>query len=111
MAAEVCLLLMQSLMGDCDAQATEAIDSPPSVVTPAAREVTTTRIAHRANDTITPTTARALPQFGELCQGEAAQQPAICVLPKIARNQAPSSTAASAAIAEPMPLNLSLIHI
>jgi hypothetical protein len=82
MAAEVCLLLMQSLTGDCDAKAIAPPDRPPSTVMPSAREMTGTSVMLIALvDTIAPVAAQTLPQFGELCQGDEAQQLAICALP------------------------------
>ncbi|WP_204139989.1 GDSL-type esterase/lipase family protein [Halomicronema sp. CCY15110] len=106
MAAEVCLLLMQSLTGDCDATAIASPDRPPSTVMPSAREMTDAVMSDRASDAIAPVAVRALPQFGELCHGETARQLAICALPGMARNQASSSPADSTSSVAPMPLNL-----
>jgi lysophospholipase L1-like esterase len=92
MAAEVCLLLMQSLTSDCSAELPPMEGSIPHVeeTTPtAASDIVTTK----AEETIAPTAAKTEPQFGQLCDGEQAQRLVACVLPSSAQSTgtAPSS--------------------
>lgn len=79
MAAEVCLLLMQSLNGECNANLPSMETAIPQVE--AARRTAEPMVESAAVEAIAPTTAPTVPQFGKLCEGENAHKLTACVLP------------------------------
>ncbi|MGF1458518.1 MAG: GDSL-type esterase/lipase family protein [Leptolyngbyaceae cyanobacterium] len=101
---------MQSLTGDCDAQPSAPMVSPPSVTqsesddsTPAAVTVDTA-IAPRKSTT---------PQFGKLCEGDLGNQLAVCAVPSKAREHWPAphsgvdldkSRSSATAVSPPVPV-------
>lgn len=128
MAAEVCLLLMQSLTGDCEAEAIAPNLKMPSVVAESQTESAEAAVTTVAN-AIAPIDRQTTPQFAELCNRVEAEQLAVCALPAMARENgrgprssmrapisresaqpspalAPTATAATLPITQPAPLNL-----
>ncbi len=103
MAAEVCLLLVQSLTGDCQVHSPNA---SASQIEHSQRDqisgnvtATETRVGKR----IKPTTSPAEPQFAKLCEGDRAQQLAVCLLPSQAQKSwtIPQSVRSPAVTREP----------
>lgn len=99
MAAEVCLLLMQSLTGECHVELPEMESSIPQVEEPTNREQAA--IAATADEAIAPASTPAEPQFGNRCDGENASRLVVCALPAKARENwtAPSSSMAMPTVA------------
>jgi len=93
MAAEVCLLLMQSLTGDCD----WPVMMPTTHRPVATADSPTDRTGDRAtilSEAIAPAAVQAAPKMGDLCSGDQAHRLAVCVVPAKAREnwQAPTPT-------------------
>ena len=106
MAAEVCLLLMQSLAGDCHATTIDPTVTPPSTVAPSERETASPDVT-QGRHAIAPAATRVRPQFGDLCDREEARRLAVCVLPGATTTSSPSQTAtAPLPVTHPVPLDL-----
>ncbi|MGD1860663.1 MAG: GDSL-type esterase/lipase family protein [Leptolyngbyaceae cyanobacterium] len=127
MSAEVCLLLVQSLTGDCEATAI----APPTNLTAVAAQPDPVSENHAvAAKAIAPTTASATPQFADFCDSAPGQQAEICTLNSLSRRNlhgsqsvaAPNSAAAAAStrttaalasppsVTLPVPVNLPTAH-
>lgn len=98
MAAEVCLLLMQSLTGDCDTPGTAPVESPPASVADSPHDLTS-ETATVMSEAIAPGETATAPQLGRSCHGEGADRLANCASPAQARVkwQAPLPTPATTA--------------
>lgn len=101
MAAEVCLLLMQSLTGQCDRPAI-APETLPATVTASPTDLT--RDAATVSDAIAPVTTAIAPQLSELCRDNLASRSTPCAVTTLAPAtwQAPSPTAATATASQPV---------
>jgi len=94
MAAEVCLLLMQSLTGECNADLPNMASPIPQVQeSNSLEDVASTATSVQTN---APTPAKTEPQFGNVCEGNHAQRLVVCVIPSKAQENwtAPRSMAA-----------------
>ncbi|NEQ44887.1 MAG: lysophospholipase [Leptolyngbya sp. SIOISBB] len=106
MAAEVCLLLMQSLVSDCDTTTDVPTITPPATIAPSEREAAGADVT-RDSAAIAPAVTRGNPQFTELCERADANRLAVCVLSDVAPASPPAQTAAAPLpVTHPMPLNL-----
>ena len=94
MAADVCLLLMQSLSGECNAELPKIDISVPQVEEQA-RTMEREVVEPRADAEIAPTASEAAPQFSHLCIEETEHQLVDCVLP--------SETQPSRTVSNPTP--------
>lgn len=122
MAAEVCLLLMQSLTGDCDRPAI-APAPPPVTVTASPTDLTSETVT--VSDAIAPAETAIAPQLSTPCRDDSAGHLTACAVsvPAPATRQAPApvsptasasppsrvvtpAVAASSAIARPAPVEL-----
>ncbi len=109
MTAEVCLLLVQSLQGDCPFTLPEPVpDGPPPLAAEHPRQMEASTPATAS--TIAPAHQTSHPQFGDeklLCSGEQAERLMLCALPSRAKTQvqgqipAPSPAAAIEAVPSP----------
>ncbi|MEM1292734.1 MAG: GDSL-type esterase/lipase family protein [Cyanobacteria bacterium P01_H01_bin.162] len=100
MSAEVCLLLIQSLTGDCEPPVTPESGSMAAIATQP--EIDETATATTATGAIAPAESPTAPRFGELCAGAHAERLAVCAVPSqvqqswTAPRAMPSSSAAVA---------------
>lgn len=102
MPAEACLLLMQSLTGECTAEL-PSMEGPRPQVEEQTPDLEGQMAATTTDEAIAPTTTTAEPQFGPLCEGENARQLVVCVIPSKAQANwtVPRSMSAPTAAAAP----------
>ena len=101
MSAEVCLLLIQSLTGDCEPPVTPESGSMAAIA--AQPEIDETATATTAAGAIAPAESPTTPRFGELCAGANAARLAVCAVPSQAQQNwtAPHSMPSSPAAVAP----------
>ena len=78
MSAEVCLLLIQSLTGDCEPPVTPESGSMAAIA--AQPEIDETATETTAAGAISPAESSTAPRFGELCVGANAERLAVCAV-------------------------------
>lgn len=94
MSAEVCLLLMQSLTGNCESHADNPVEKP-SISIHETQAVETSVPSVSAKDEIAPTGTATEPTLQALCRSKHGREVALCALPSKGQRTSHASPAAT----------------